>query len=286
MAVQNTPVNAFCIASSDAGYRYLAYHVRARGKYTLGIGRRQASAEWRESCNNFRFLENPRCADGMETEAEAERETEAETDEEDAYGGAGTGETVSEGILGYGFNCCGKADRDGWILLSDFCNTIRDRRPLFSWKRYGEKPIDALERFAAAHPGVIELDKSRVDAYRIRRNPPYPSGRTALSCRPAIPCETVIGEGTGSIQKIADTYGFIENSEGIFYFKTEDAIPTESDPPKMAEGDTVSFKITKMPDAEKKIPEERNGKAVAVKTPPPQPPQPPAVSAWPPVVSK
>jgi hypothetical protein len=262
MAVQNTPVNAFCIASSDAGYRYLAYHVRARGKYTLGIGRKQSSAEWRESCNNFRFLENPKRADEMETE------TEAETDEEDAYGGAGTVETVSEGILGYGFNCCGKADRDGWILLSDFCNTIRDRRPLFSWKRYGEKPIDALERFAAAHPGVIELDKSRVDAYRIRRNPPYPSGRTALSCMPPIPYETVIGEGTGSIQKIADTYGFIENSEGIFYFKTEDVIPTESDPPKMAEGDSVSFKITKMPDAKKKIPEERNGKAVAVKTPP------------------
>ena len=234
MAIQNPPINAFCIASSDAGYRYLVYNLRSRGKYTLGIGKKLASPEWREACDDFRLLENGKSAD----------ETEP--------AGVETGEIISEGILGYGFNF-GKADKDGWILLADFCNIIKEHCPTFSWKPYGEKSIDALEKFAAAYPDTIEFDKTRTDSYRIRRNP--------------APLAVIIGEGTGVIQKIAGNFGFIESANGIFYFRLEDVtdVPTGEPAPAIAEGDAACFKITKMPDPEKKTPEESNGKAVEVR---------------------
>ncbi|MDR2783485.1 MAG: NYN domain-containing protein [Treponema sp.] len=56
MIFLNPAINAFCIASADSDYLFLAHRLRARGKYILGIGGADAKKEWREACNNAEFF--------------------------------------------------------------------------------------------------------------------------------------------------------------------------------------------------------------------------------------
>ena len=177
MAAQNTQVNAFCIASSDSDYRYLAGDLRAHGKYVLGIGKSHTPSELRQSCTKFFKL------DSSIDEAKMEQGSE--------FGIAGI---ISDGIIGYGFNNC-TPDKDGWVLQARFCEVIKKWHSGFSWYDYGKDASEVLENYAKS-TGKIEI--SREGQRRLRQKKE----------------ETVIGEGVGVLNRVHASSCFIENKNG------------------------------------------------------------------------
>lgn len=155
MIFLNPNINAFCIASTDSDYLFLARRLRARGKYVLGIGGANAKKEWRESCNKFVKLEN---GNGH---SEADK---PECRQGDSYDTGLTGSIVEESFDKA--QLTGKTDIDGWVIMVDFARIIQESYPGL-WEQLGGNHRKALEDYANA-TGKIIIDKRKLGNYRIR----------------------------------------------------------------------------------------------------------------------
>jgi hypothetical protein len=158
MISSNPNIDAFCIASTDSDYLFLARRLRVCGKYVLGIGAANAKKEWQDSCDDFVILENG-SSHSVADEAESLQDNSQ------------TNDLIPDSIVEDGFEkarSTGKADIDGWVIMNDFASTIEESDPGL-WQRLGGNHRKALEDYAKT-TGRIEIDETIPGKYRIRLN--------------------------------------------------------------------------------------------------------------------
>ncbi len=63
-------INGICIIANDHIYGSIARRIRERGLYILGIGTRQASRKFVDSCNNFVYIDNIKTTSDTGTQQE------------------------------------------------------------------------------------------------------------------------------------------------------------------------------------------------------------------------
>jgi cold shock CspA family protein len=219
---------AFCIVSSDADYQCLSRHLRAHGKYVLGIGEKKSSNKWRDSCDDFVELKVEN-----NDEDKAPEGTVSKRDE-----------ILLETVLEYGF--LHTTQKDGWVLVAPFCEIIKKGHPDFFWEDFGGRAQEVLKKYAQ-ETGNIEIDESDRCAVRIRK-------KTA----------DVLALGIIDQLNDNDDFGFIKCS-GFgqkYYFRRRDI---EDSDLALKKGCEVIFTICKSPEPRKATSRERNGIAIGVK---------------------
>ena len=198
MIFLNPNINAFCIASTDSDYLFLAHRLRAHGKYVLGIGGSNAKKEWCDSCNKFVKLENGN-SDSKAAKPESPQDfsdagltysivensnSHSEIDKPENPEGNSYDARLTDSIVDDGFDkakSTGKVDIDGWVLMADFAKIIKESYPGL-WECLGGNHRKALEDYADA-TGKIVIDKTKHGCYRIRlqSNSDDQSNNAALS---------------------------------------------------------------------------------------------------------
>ncbi len=130
--------DAFVLVSSDSDFTPLAITLHESGAYVMGVGAKQTPEAFRNSCDEFIFLEN--------LSADAPEENAAQPDDI----------KVIHNLLKRASNKL--QDDDGWVLVGDIGNYIKRAKPDFDVRTYG---FPKLSKLIAAFPDKYEL--KRVD---------------------------------------------------------------------------------------------------------------------------
>ena len=128
--------DAFVIVSSDSDFTPLAITLHESGAYVMGVGAKQTPEPFRNSCDEFIFLEN--------ISADAAEEREAKPDDI----------KVIHNLLKRASNKL--QDDDGWVLVGDAGNYIKRAKPDFDVRTYG-------------YPKLSKLISSFPERYEVRR---------------------------------------------------------------------------------------------------------------------
>jgi hypothetical protein len=213
MRFLNPNINAFCIASTDSDYLFLAHRLRAHGKYVLGIGGANAKKEWCDSCNKFVKLENGNSHSKADKPEAPQDSSDAEltdsiVENSNSHSKAdkpeapqdSSGAELTDSIVNNGFDKAKSTGKtiDGSVLMADFAKIIRESYPGL-WEQLGGNHRKALEDYANAS-GKIAIDKTKPGYYRIRlqSNSGGQTNNTAAD-KPEAPQDSSDAELTDSI---------------------------------------------------------------------------------------
>lgn len=141
-------VDTFCLVASDSDYTRLAMRLREAGKRVVGIGAKQTPAAFSSACDRFTFLDVLGDGDAAESETAALQEnveqglpdlgipvTQSTT--------AGEAPALQE-MLESAVN--GRAEDDGWALLSNVGFQLVANHPTFDSRNYGFARLGQLVR--------------------------------------------------------------------------------------------------------------------------------------------
>ncbi len=143
--------DAFVIVSSDSDFTPLAITLHESGAYIMGVGAKQTPEPFRNSCDEFIFLEN--------LDNEPAEEKNAQPD--DIKQIHSLLKSASKRLQ----------DDDGWVQVGDVGNFIKRAKPDFDVRTYG---YPKLSKLISAFPDryemkrVEEKDHSIVLSYRCR----------------------------------------------------------------------------------------------------------------------
>lgn len=146
-------VDVFCLVSSDGDFTPLAIHLRGAGKVVVGIGTKQASASFRQSCDVFHVVGQPPIAPALVATMSKPQEKPAK----------------QQGllpILSKVFKTLGADKGDGWIPLSSLGAALHERDPSFTAKSYGSA---RLKKILLQEPSLELQLRDGVDVVRVRR---------------------------------------------------------------------------------------------------------------------
>ncbi len=125
----NTPVDGFCIVSSDSDYTKLAVRVRESGKIVYGFGEEKTPEAFRQACDVFVLIENLKEIQKNVEELKEQMKKEVEKRELVDF--------LKKAVTDV-------AGEDGWANLPDVGNVIRNRRPDFDYRAYSSKRLSDL----------------------------------------------------------------------------------------------------------------------------------------------
>ena len=145
-------VDTFCLVASDSDYTRLAMRLREAGKRVVGIGGKQTPAALSSACDRFTFLE---VLDGADSAIDVPSEigTPPKVDADEAASGkeplvvqtktAGEAPKLQEMLESA---IAGRADEDGWALLSNVGFQLVANNPTFDSRNYGYTRLGHLAR--------------------------------------------------------------------------------------------------------------------------------------------
>jgi len=154
--------DVFCLVSSDGDFTPLAIHLRGAGKVVIGIGTKQASTSFRQSCDVFHVVGQSSLVPAPVTatpKPQAKLEQKPEKPQ-------GLLPLVSAAIKTFG------AETDnGWVSIARLGKALRVVAPNFTTKSYGsdtltkllllEVSLDLKERekgmFVRVKPGIAVI---------------------------------------------------------------------------------------------------------------------------------
>ncbi len=128
--------DAFVLVSSDSDFTPLAITLHESGAYVMGVGAKQTPEAFRNSCDEFIFLEN--------ISADNAEEVAAQPDDIKPI----------HNLLKRASNKL--ADDDGWVEVGDAGNYIKRAKPDFDVRTYG---YPKLSRLIASFPDKYELKR-------------------------------------------------------------------------------------------------------------------------------
>ena len=128
--------DAFVLVSSDSDFTPLAITLHESGAYVMGVGAKQTPEAFRNSCDEFIFLENISIDNAEETAAQPD-------DIKPIHN-----------LLKRAANKL--ADDDGWVEGGDAGNYIKRAKPDFDVRTYG---YPKLSRLIASFPDRYELKR-------------------------------------------------------------------------------------------------------------------------------
>ena len=139
--------DAFAIVSSDSDYTPLAIKLREAGVYVMGVGEKKTPVSFRNSCDDFLFLEN------LSAAAEEKNEDSAKKCEETKKAEGG-GDSIDEihVLLRRAFNAY--QDEAGYVKVSRAGDLLKRAKPDFDCRTYGFKKLTQL---LAAFPQKYRL---------------------------------------------------------------------------------------------------------------------------------
>jgi len=155
-------VDVFCLVSSDGDFTPLAIHLRGAGKVVVGIGTKQASTSFRQSCDVFHIVGRPAAAPApVATPPKPQIKPAAKPAELQ-----GLLPLVSAAI-----KTLGADTDDGWVSIGRLGKALRVVAPNFTTKSFGsvtltklllqERSLDLQQRekgmFARVKPGIAVI---------------------------------------------------------------------------------------------------------------------------------
>jgi hypothetical protein len=228
VSTNRTPVNAFCIVSSDSDYYSLALRLREHGMYVMGIGRQGTKSILVRSCNRFVYLEN------LSLTISSTGTVPGSPDS--------PGDVPVEEIVMAGYEAS-DTDSDGWLLLANLGQAIRREYPDFDPRSYN-------------YTNLLDILRSYPDIFEVRSNDKTPP---IYWMRP-ITEDTELRRKVGVIKRFVSNYGFIR-AEGGDYFFTRANLLSEQRRIQLKPGMTVKFVEIKAPDPNGETSADRNGRA-------------------------
>jgi uncharacterized protein (TIGR00288 family) len=120
-------VEGFCIVSSDSDYTPLVMRIREKGKFVLGVGRKQTVEGFVNACSEFVFTE-----DLQPTQPEAEKQPIADP----------KAKPKLEKLFKRAFKQ--SVLEEGWAHLGGFGSTLKTIDPDFDPRTYGHKQLSQL----------------------------------------------------------------------------------------------------------------------------------------------
>jgi hypothetical protein len=127
--------DVFCLVSSDGDFTPLAIHLRGAGKRVVGIGTKQASTSFRQSCDAFHIVSQPTTVPVVVATTSKPR---AKPQEQPAK------QKISLPLLSKAFKRLGAGEGDGWVSLSTLGVALREVEPNFTVKSYGSASLKKL----------------------------------------------------------------------------------------------------------------------------------------------
>ncbi len=141
--------DAFVIVSSDSDYTPLAIKLRESGVYVMGVGEKKTPESFRNSCDEFLYLEN--IASTVEPVAPA-----AKADVEDAPDAADSIEVI-HGLLRNAFDMY--QNDDGYVQVATAGTFIKRAKPDFDSRTYG---FTKMSQLIEAFPKIYKVKKYQV----------------------------------------------------------------------------------------------------------------------------
>lgn len=219
-------ISAICIIANDHIYGSIARRIRERGLYILGIGTRQASRKFVDSCNSFVYVDNIKTKDiDMPPVAEQSKEYELE----------------SLLIKSY------KNIDEEKVNLSEFGNMLKKINPAFDPRTYGhQKLLPLLQSFSDIFE--IKADSRTPPVYYVE----YVGGKEEKSI-----------DGIITRWFEVPKFGFIKTANGDYYFHRSN-IENYSDDLVVTAGQKVKLYEFQPPSMNGATESEKNGKASKV----------------------
>jgi len=135
MRLTPSRADVFCLVSSDGDFTPLAIHLRGAGKRVVGIGTKQASTSFRQSCDAFHIVSQPTTVPVVVATTSKPR---AKPQEQPAK------QKISLPLLSKAFKRLGAGEGDGWVSLSTLGVALREVEPNFTVKSYGSASLKKL----------------------------------------------------------------------------------------------------------------------------------------------
>jgi hypothetical protein len=149
--------DVFCLVSSDGDFTPLAIHLRGAGKVVVGIGAKQASAMFRQSCDFFHIVGRPAAVPGV---LATTPKPQAKPQEQPAK---------LQGLLpllSRVFKTLAAGEGDGWVSLCNLGVALRKVEPNFTAKSYGSA---SLKKALLREPSLELQLRDKVDCVRVKR---------------------------------------------------------------------------------------------------------------------
>lgn len=139
--------NGFAIIASDSDYTPLAIYLREAGVWVIGVGERKAPEAFRNSCDEFLFLED---ISGKESSVEEKiEEPVAEQDASEPEKDAAIHILLKKAAEKY-------QNQEGFVNVSSAGQFIKRKLPDFDVRNYGFKK---LTDFIEAYPEKYDIKK-------------------------------------------------------------------------------------------------------------------------------
>ena len=260
MVWQHPEIDCFCIVASDKGYSDLALRLREYGKFVLGIGEKEKTADLLlNSYNEFLYVEElPEVQEGIiENLAKIENRDKKDSDSENEQ---------DLNLLNFFeevYNATRQRD-DGFASFADFGFKIRAFKPDFSYYRYGFSSLKEMVENFSDYFEIQEITDTQPPNYFLRKIQSEEKGSDQQKE------QKESEELEGTVTRFIHHYGFIcvndpKNKEfcGDYFYSLADVIPESRG--RISVNSQVSFRVRKAPNPDGKTSAEKNGKAILVR---------------------
>lgn len=145
-------VDGFCLVSSDSDYTRLATRIREQNMFVMGIGKQNTPRAFVNACDVFVYTENLVVDSTAESPLPVrEPKKVAKTKSE--------GDKLQKNLVRLARTAYESAAQDdGWVLLSEMGNKLRQLDPAFDPRTYGYRQLSQLVQ---AHPELFEIRTSK-----------------------------------------------------------------------------------------------------------------------------
>lgn len=143
-------IDSFCLVSSDSDYTRLATRIREKGMFVMGIGKKTTPRAFVNGCEVFLFTENFKSYRRRNTRTNVRNKPKQKTNDSSSND---FDESDPIPLLEKAWEMA--SGDDGWAVLSDYGNSLRQLDPSFDPRSYG-------------HNQLLKLIQAHSDKFRIR----------------------------------------------------------------------------------------------------------------------
>ena len=156
--------DCFVIVASDSDYTPLAINLHESGVYVIGVGEKKTPEAFRNSCDEFVFLENLESSEDVKkkktkrTKDKKEAKPEAIVENEDAIDGDDEDMFEIHNLLHIAYDKF--QDDDGYVSMAVAGQYIKRAKPDFDPKSYG---FSKLSQLIESYPYRYEVKKEKLN---------------------------------------------------------------------------------------------------------------------------
>lgn len=146
-------IDSFCLVSSDSDYTRLATRIREKGMFVMGIGKKTTPRAFVNGCEVFLFTENFKENKKRSTRTNSRSPIKPKNNTVETPEITEPDESDPIPLLEKALDMA--SGDDGWAVLSDFGNALRQLDPSFDPRSYG-------------HNQLLKLIQAHNEKFRIR----------------------------------------------------------------------------------------------------------------------